>query len=124
MAYEREKLVAAVVELVAQRPRATEEEIAALLGVHRHTFERALAATGVNLAELRGRAVLRRIGYHLLIPTPEPWKAVWTELGFSSASVFARYVRRLTGRSPRELGQSALKKDNAPLDVRGGGGRG
>lgn len=126
MAYQREELADLARAALNREPRLGATALAARLGVHRHTLQRALAAGGASHAEMQRRLIRERLDAWLAHPGTLPVKAVWSELGFPSASSFARYVRRLTGRSPselrerRELGRSERKRDKMALDLRGG----
>ncbi len=103
MAYRQEKLVQLVLDLVRQVPGMTAAEASERLRVHRHTLQRALKSNGCSFALIRRASVLERLGRHFAAAECTSLKQVWTELGFSSASAFARYIRRATGKSPSEL---------------------
>ena len=102
MAYPHNELVRAIERLLSASPLLTESEISARLSIHRHTIHRALTLHGTSLVRIRRRLVLDRLLAHCSAP-PEPIKAVWTTMGFSSASAFSRFVRRATGYAPMEL---------------------
>lgn len=124
MSYQREKLAELVVGLVRQQPRLTLAEVSEKLHVHRHTLQRALKAGGRSFALIRQSFVLERLECHLASSHVMSLKQVWTELGFASASAFARYIRHATGRSPSQLradctlGHSAHKRSRMSLDAR------
>lgn len=127
MGYQRERLLQLVAELLQQQPSLTEAEVSEKLNVHRHTPERALKAGGCSFASLKKIFVLERLERHFASPQPTSLKQVWTELGFSSASAFARYIRQATGKSPSELrgnrilGHYARKRAEMSLDPKKGG---
>jgi AraC-like DNA-binding protein len=103
LAYSRRKLVNLVSTLVSQLPGLTASEVSAKLHVHRHTLRRALKANGQTFTSIKQAAILERLTHHFDKTEPTPMKQIWTELGFVSASAFARYIRRATGKSPSEL---------------------
>jgi AraC-like DNA-binding protein len=103
MAYAQEKLVRLILDLVREVPGITAAEASERLGVHRHTLQRALKSKGCSFAVIRQASVLERLGRRFVDAECASLKQVWTELGFSSGSAFARYIRRATGKSPSEL---------------------
>lgn len=103
MAYLREKLEQLVWDLVRQAPWLTAAEVSERLHVHRHTLQRALKANGCSFALIKQAFVLERLERHFASAEPTSLKQLWTELGFHSASAFARYIRHATGKSPCEL---------------------
>jgi AraC-like DNA-binding protein len=103
MAYEQEKLLQLVLDLVREVPAMTAAEASERLHVHRHTLQRALKSKGCSFAVIRQVSVLERLERYFASAECTSLKQVWTELGFSSASAFARYIRRATGKSPSEL---------------------
>jgi len=107
MSYQPEKLVDLAIALLRQQPRLTAGEASERLCVHRHTLQRALKANGQSFALIKQALVLERFYRHLAGDQPGPLKLVWTELGFSSASTFARYIRsRSSFYSPSEVNLS------------------
>jgi AraC-like DNA-binding protein len=126
MSYQAHKVAELAFELVRQEPRLTATEVAKLLGVHRHTLQRALQANCRTFELVKQAVVLERLACHLSDEKTAPLKQLWTELGLTSASTFARYIRRLTGKSPSEhrangtLGPSARKMSIVSLDVQKG----
>lgn len=108
MAYPPGKIAALAASFVAESPLASTRDICNVLGVHRHTLQRALKSEGTCLSALRATAVLLRVEAFGARAEPAALKALWTDLGFRSASNFARFVRRTTGRPPRELLGTAL----------------
>lgn len=124
MAYERERLVEIAAELVQQQPGLTEAEVSERLHVHRHTLRRALKANGQSFALIKQAFVLERLKRHFASAEATSLKLLWTELGFGSASAFARYIRHATGKSPSELradctlGHSKRKRARMNLDAR------
>ena len=127
MGYQREVLVKLAAELVSEQPWLTEAEASERLGVYRHTLQRALKANGWDFASIRQACVLERLERHFAGGKVASLKQVWTELGFASASAFARYVRQATGKSPSQLradhalGHSTQKRSGMSLGGRGGG---
>lgn len=103
MAYQRKKLVDLATELVRQQPSLTEAEACDKLGVHRHTLQRALKTNGQSFALLKQASVLAALERQFVSAQAKSLKQLWSELGFSSASAFARYIRKATGKSPSEL---------------------
>ena len=127
MSYQPDKLVELAVDLLRRQPRLTASEVSEKLLVHRHTLNRALKAGGRSLALIR--QVLERLHVHFTCGRTTSFKEVWTELGFASASSFARYIRQVTGKSPSEyradraLGQTARKSSKMSLELGPGGGK-
>jgi AraC-like DNA-binding protein len=121
VSYQREKLVELTVELLRHQPRLTVAETADMLQVHRHTLQRALKFSGCSFALIRHEFILERFERHSAGGSSS-LKQLWTELGFSSSSAFARYIRHATGKSPSELrannnlGHSARKRSTTTLD--------
>ena len=105
MVYQRERLAALAVDLVRRQPRMTLAEASEKLGVHRHTLQRALKASGRSFTHIKRVVVLERLGRGLDGARAVALKQIWVELGFGSASSFARYVRRATGKPPSALWQ-------------------
>jgi AraC-like DNA-binding protein len=103
MCYQHKKLVQLAAELVRQQLSLTAAEVSERLHVHRHTLQRALKANGRSFAFIKQAFVLERLERHFARAQATSLKQVWTELGFASASAFARYIRHATGKSPREL---------------------
>lgn len=104
MAFQRDHLVTLATDLLRDLPALTAAVLASRLGVERHTLQRALKAAGLSFARLKQATVLDRLQRHCLANTaPEALKQVWAAMGFTSASSFARYVRRSTGMSPTRV---------------------
>lgn len=128
MAYQRKKLVEFATELVRQQPWLTETEVSEKLSVHRHTLQRTLKADGLSFASLKQAAVLEYLEHQFANAQAASLKQFWTELGFVSASGFARYIRHATGKSPTELrgnfilGHSGRKRARVSLDAGKHGG--
>jgi AraC-like DNA-binding protein len=101
--YESAKLVQLVLELLRHAPRLTEVEASAMLHVHRHTLQRALKEKHCSFALARRAVVLECLECHFARTDSTSLKQVWAELGFTSSSAFARYIRHATGKSPGEL---------------------
>lgn len=122
MSYQRQKLVGLAVDLLRQNPQLTVAEASELLGVHRHTLQRALRASGWSFAGMKQTLVLERLERHFSGAEAKSLKQVRTELGFPSASSFARYIRRATGKTPGGLradpllGQRKHKRSELLLD--------
>lgn len=106
MSYRSEKLVEFAIDLVRQHPRLTAAEASDTLHVHRHTLQRALKANSLSFASIKQALVLERLDDRFAIGA-KSLKQVWTELGFPSASAFARYIRRATCKSPSEMTRRA-----------------
>ena len=106
-------VLAAVIERLLRRPQEFEtgEDIARLSGVPRRTVYRAMEdaglaspATMVKGARLvRAYAFLRDPGYSL--------EDVVRKCGYSSRQLFARHVRDLAGRQPRQLRRQIAPED-------------
>jgi AraC-like DNA-binding protein len=128
MCYQRGKLVELAVDLVRRQPCITVAELSEMLGVHRHTLQRTLKASDRTFPSVKQAVVLERLERHFASAQPASLKQVWTELGFASASAFARYVRRATGKAPTNLraesilGHSAHKRAQTALDAPEGDG--
>ena|SRR6266404_2973547 len=128
MSYGTKKLVELAVDLVRQYPRLTAAEASDRLQVHRHTLQRALKANGLSFGLIKQALVL--VLEHLdgrFAFRATSLKQVWTELGFTSASAFARYIRHATGKSPSELTRrlnlgpfGTQKAPNEPRRAKGG----
>lgn len=103
MAYRLDGISGTVVGALRKNPRLTMADIASELGIHRHTLQRAMGMEGLSLAALRKTLVIERLIRHCECGPPESLKEVWVEMGFASASSFARYIRRVTGFSPSDL---------------------
>lgn len=123
MSYQREKLAALATEALSRRPLATAKELSGQLKVHRHTLQRALAASGASIASLRQSVIIEQLKTRFSAPSAAPLKEIRAELGFPSSSAFARYVRRATGKSPSQLrseyalGHAGLKRDGVALEL-------
>ncbi len=79
-------------------------EIAADLGVHRRTVERAiLGATGLTFREYRQRKVLQEAIALLSEDGRISCKRIAIDLGFKSPASFSRFVRCRTGYTPNQL---------------------
>jgi len=100
MAYRATELAVQAEAMIRREPRISLSALAEKLGVHRHTVASALSRAGMTFFALRKGEVLRRMAVWADSPTPAPLKQLWGDMGFSSASSFARYVRKATGRSP------------------------
>jgi AraC-like DNA-binding protein len=103
MGYQCEKLARLAAELMRQQMSLTAAEVSEKLHVHRHTLRRALKASGRSFALIKQSFVLERLERHFASTQATLLKEIWTELGFASASAFARYIRRATGKSPHEF---------------------
>lgn len=103
MAYRRDSIVRAAVMIAAHEPRLTLAAIARRLAVHRHTLQRALAAGAVELNAVKRAAVLDALNEARGSSPPRPIKDIWVGLGFTSASSFAKFVRRALGAPPSEV---------------------
>jgi AraC-like DNA-binding protein len=126
MSYRTKKLVELAVDLVRQHPRLTAAEASDRLQVHRHTLQRALKANGLSFGLIKQALVLEHLDGRLALRATS-LKQVWTELGFTSASAFARYIRHATGKSPSELTRrlnlgpfGTQKAQNEPRRAKGG----
>ena len=102
MSYRTDTLVELAVGLLRHQPQLTATEISRRLRVHRHTLHRALKLRGYSFASIRQGLVLESLHAHLTDGQTTSLKEIWAELGFASASSFARYIRRATGKSPTE----------------------
>lgn len=102
MSYRGEKLVEFAIDLVRQHPRLTAAEASDRLHIHRHTLQRTLKANDLSFKLIKQALVLERLDDRFALRLTS-LKQVWTELGFASASAFARYIRHVTGKSPSEL---------------------
>lgn len=126
MGYQPETLIKLAVELLRQHPWLTAAEVSERLHVHRHTLQRALKANGRSFALIRQAFVLEQVAIHFANVQATSLKQVWTELGFASASAFARYIHHATGKSPSELradcilGHSARDRARMKVDARKG----
>lgn len=124
MSYQQEKLVKVTAELLRRQLHLSAAEVSERLHVHRHTLQRALRANGQSFASVKQGLVLGRLERHFAEAQATSFKELWTELGFASASAFARYVRHATGKSPSVLragfilGHSGREKSRMSLDVR------
>ena len=122
MAYHREKVLYFAAELLRRQPSLTLAEISESLHIHRHTLQRMFKANGWSFASIKQAFVLDCLERHFSSAEPTSLKQLWTELGFNSASAFARYVRHATGKSPSELrgdrclGHSVRKRSTMSLD--------
>jgi AraC-like DNA-binding protein len=119
MGYHLDKLAELAVELLRLQPQLTAAGASDRLHVHRHTLQRALKGKGQSFALIKQALVLERLDGHFAARATS-LKEVWTELGFASASAFARYIRCATGKPPSELRRTRLgpfgtrKGQNAP----------
>ncbi|MGH9488035.1 MAG: helix-turn-helix domain-containing protein [Terriglobales bacterium] len=84
--------------------------------MHRHTLRQALAAAGTSFENLQRTVILRLLRRGAAANTPI--KDIWTRAGFSSASSFARYVRRATGNNPTELRRALISGQLGPQSAR------
>ena len=103
MGYPRETLAVLARDLVRRQPSLTAVEVSEKLDVHRHTLCRALKVDGKSLASIKRELVFERLNRVFANGQAISLKQVWTDLGFASASAFARYIRQATGKSPSEL---------------------
>jgi AraC-like DNA-binding protein len=124
MAYHREKLIELATDLLRRQTNLTATEIGERLHVHRHTLRRAPRANGQSVASIKQGLLLGRLERHFAEGRATSLKELWSELGFASASAFARYVRHATGKSPGALragfilGHSARERSRMSLDMR------
>ena len=94
MSYSRELICRRVAELLAATPRLRLDEVAARLGVERHTVTRALARAGQDFRRLRDEATKAALGRLLTGDAPRSAKMLARELGFSSAAALSHYLQR------------------------------
>jgi AraC-like DNA-binding protein len=124
--YQRAKLIELALECVRKQPSLTAAQVSERLHVHRHTLQRALKANGQSIASIKRSFVLDHLKRHFASTQATSLKQVWTELGFSSASLFARYIRRATGKSPSDFRANcavrryrAIKRPQKSSDLKG-----
>ena len=75
------------------------ETMAERLGMHRRTFQRALAGEGTSYSHLTERVLFRRAAT-LLGDQGLSVTSISVELGYSSPSSFVRAFRRIAGVTP------------------------
>jgi AraC-like DNA-binding protein len=75
------------------------EAMARLLGLHKRTLNRRLAASGTSFARLLGE-VRFQIARHLLVETELSFVDIAATLGYGDASTFSRAFRGWAGASP------------------------
>ncbi len=98
--YEASQLLAALEDVLGSRPRVALGDAARILGVDRHTLERACARDGKTFRDYRRDAILAAATNLLLITPPLSVKEVAFRLGFESLGAFTNFVTRATGRPP------------------------
>lgn len=81
------------------RDQVSIEATARLLGLHKRTLNRRLAAVGTSFARLLGE-VRFRIARHLLVETELSFLDISGTLGYGDASTFSRAFRSWSGTSP------------------------
>jgi hypothetical protein len=86
-----------VSELLTASPRLRLDEVAARLGMERHTVTRALAASGRRFRTLQTDATLAALRRLAAQDPPRSAKLLAIELGFSSRVAFAHFLRRHGG---------------------------
>jgi adenylyl-sulfate kinase len=95
------RLLQRVLEAMAER-RVTLTELAAEIGVERHTIEKVLrATTGQSFRELQRTMLLERA--NALAAQGKAIKEIAFELRFGSPQSFHRFIRKTSGRTPSLL---------------------
>ncbi len=108
MVYYRDGLFSLIEQMLASEPAATEEDIADLLGVSRHTINRVVRnKTGLSFRAFRSQFLLTA-AQKLLVERPNcSIKEIASSLGYSSEANFCRFFRLFNGCSPHDFRQSA-----------------
>src|SRR5687768_13317108 len=100
---ELSELYGAISRLVQSDHRVTLRAASSRIRIDRHYIELACRTQGATFRQLR-TAALRELALRLLAEQrSQSIKALAIELGFSSSSSFCRFMKRTTGRKPREL---------------------
>lgn len=92
--YTLTRTVELVVEILATNPRSPATDIAAAIGVERHTLQRRLKAAGTSLAKLRSECYEARISAALRSKRVLSRKELAYASGFSSPGALSQYTRR------------------------------
>lgn len=99
-----------VLRSLVTSPSCSVEAASTLMGVHRRTLNRELAAAGTTFRELRDEA-RRELACHLLQDTRVGASEIATTLGYTDPASFTRAFKRWTGTTPtgwrRERGGAA-----------------
>jgi AraC-like DNA-binding protein len=104
MAYERRQLVAEVDTQLTRTPRKTLREICEELGVERHTIERSMRELiGKSFREVEREKTLQRFLQLLKERATFSEKQIAAELGYLSLEAFSRFIKAMTGRSPKDI---------------------
>jgi AraC-like DNA-binding protein len=115
--YDHGRLFVRVSAALRDHPGASLRELAGALRVHPHTLAQLIRArTGLTFSAWRNRH--RTASACLLLRTrPElSIKEVAASAGFSSTSVFDRFLRRVCGRSPTECRRSSAALPSPAAD--------
>jgi len=95
------QLFCGILQMAGQR-RVSLNNVAAEIGVERHTIERIVRSmSGQSFRQLHHELLLDRA--HQLLKQGKPIKEIAFELGFGSPQAFHRFVRRECGKTPTRL---------------------
>jgi AraC-like DNA-binding protein len=108
--YDHARLFARMSAALVENPGASLATLSAALGIHPHTLASVIRRhTGTSFSVWRTR---RRVAAACVLLRSRPElsiKEVASATGFSSTSVFDRFLRRTCGRSPSECRQASAR---------------
>jgi AraC family transcriptional activator of pobA len=103
MAYNPRAIVRELEALMLANPRIQISTIASMMGVGRHTIEKAVRSSKQMSFREYQRSELLRKAQLLLEDSRLSVREIGARLGYDAVSSFSRFMHRTTGRSPRQL---------------------
>jgi transcriptional regulator GlxA family with amidase domain len=110
MAYNPRAIVRELETLMLANPRIRISTVASMIGVGRHTIEKAVRSSKQMSFREYQRGELLRKAQLLLQDSRLSVREIGVRLGYDAVSSFSRFLHNTTGRSPRQLRQELHKK--------------
>jgi len=109
MSYDHAALAAFVLAKLAESPQITLVGLCRELQIDRHTLAQALSeSTGQTFRQLKNQLVTEAVEIALAHGVSKSIKQAASEVGYQSASSFAKKIRRATGMTPVALRRRKL----------------
>lgn len=116
MAYNPRAIVRELEILMLVNPRIRISTVASMMGVGRHTIEKAVRSSKQMSFREYQRSELLRKAQLLLEGSGLSVREIGVRLGYDAVSSFSRFLRRTTGKSPRQL-RHELHKRQSPGEL-------
>ncbi len=120
MTWNIDELINGINSLLSTEPSLGLRKISFLLGVERHTLERAVhSRKGMCFREYKQKLKLEQAVSLLAQDPNRSCRLVAKSLGFGSSAAFSRFIKTLTGHTPSEIRRScvvgSLERESLPL---------